>query len=68
MVLTVLIITVALGTEPELQRGVILLSPSADCTLVSGNFGVSFDVLLKFHLPFHLLRSQMNMISGFQIE
>ena len=37
MILTILIISIALGTESELQVRIGLLRSAADCTLMSGD-------------------------------
>ena len=54
MILTILVISLALGTETEFQRRIILLGPAADRTLMSDSVRVSGGLS---HLGFELLPS-----------
>lgn len=54
MLFAILIIAVALGTEPELKIRVVYLGPSTDRTLVLGNPGISPHIPLKLLPPVDL--------------
>lgn len=68
VILAVLIIPVALGTETEFQVGIILIRLAADGAFVLGDLGISPDVLFELRPSFDLLRVQMHMAPASQKE
>ena len=68
MILTILIITVAFGTETEFQVRIILIGLTADGAFVFGDFGISLNVMLELRPPFDLLGIQVHMAPASQEE
>ena len=68
MVLAILIISIAFGTETEFQRRIILFRSSADRTFMFGNTGGGMSLPFEFLPALHLSWRHMDMISAGQEE
>lgn len=64
MMLTILIISIALGAETEFQRGIILFRPAADRTFMFGDPRRGMRLLFEFMPPLHLLWRHVDMVSA----
>ena len=62
MILTILIITVTLGTEPELKLRIAFLSLSTDSAFMSRYFRIFLNIMFEFRSSFHLLRAKMHVV------
>ena len=63
MFLTIFIVAVALGAEPELQLRTINFRPAADCALVLGDSRIPAHIPFKLLPSVNLLRIQMHHIA-----